>query len=61
MFKNTISEPGKSRALTLRVSFLCYSDAINLAKSNTALNVMNNILVTFFFRKVVCVLGIYEN
>lgn len=42
--------PGKSIALTLRISFLCYSDAINLAKSNTAPNVMN-IFITFFFQE----------
>lgn len=53
--------PGKSIALTLRNSFPCYSDAINLAKSNTGLKVMNNIFITFFSMKMVHVLGIYEN
>lgn len=43
--------PGKSIALTLRISFLCYSDVINLAKSNTGLKVMNNIFITFFFHE----------
>lgn len=28
--------------LILRISFLCYLDVINWAKSNTALNVINN-------------------
>lgn len=44
--------------LILRISFLGYLDVINWAKSNTALNVINN---PFLKKKNPHVLGIYEN
>lgn len=51
MFRMWEVGPRNSTPLSWGISFLYYSDATHLAKSNTALLVMNNIFIIFFFKE----------